>query len=48
MLRLLRRIGPRSPVLAMLFWVVAALAALTALFTAFYFLDRYLPGGGMF
>lgn len=44
----MRRIGPQNPALAVLFWIAVALLAVAAVFTAFYFLDRYLPGGGMF
>ncbi len=48
MLGWLRRLQPRNPVLAVLFWLVATLIALAALFVLFYWLDNYLPGQGMF
>ncbi len=48
MIGLLRRFQPRNPFLAILYWTVATLVALTALFVLFYFLDNYLPGQGMF
>jgi len=44
----LRRLQPRNPVLAVLFWMVATLVALAVLFVLFYWLDNYLPGQGMF
>jgi hypothetical protein len=44
----LRRLGPRNPILAVLFWVVLAALLIALLFTAFWYLDRFLPGGGMF
>jgi hypothetical protein len=48
MLGWLRRLQPRNPVLAVLFWMVATLIALAVLFVLFYWLDNYLPGQGMF
>lgn len=42
------RIVPRNRALAVVFWIAVALVAVAAVFTAFYFLDEYLPGGGMF
>lgn len=44
----LRRIGPRNPFLAVLFWVAMTAVAIAVLFTAFWYLDRFLPGAGMF
>jgi hypothetical protein len=44
----LRRHQPNNPVLAILYWAGATLAALLVLFLIFYFLDDYLPGQGMF
>lgn len=48
MRRFLRRVTPENPVLAVLLWVVVALVGVAGLFTLFFYLDRYLPGGGMF
>jgi hypothetical protein len=48
MFRFLRRFQPRPLGLAVLYWTVLTVVALAALFVAFYFLDDYLPGGGMF
>lgn len=48
MFRLLRRYQPRPLVLAVLYWTMLTLAALVALFFVFYWLDGFLPGGGMF
>jgi hypothetical protein len=44
----LRRVGPRNPVLAILYWVALIVVALAVVFTAFWYLDRFLPGSGMF
>lgn len=44
----LRRLGPRNPILAVVFWVAVAAMVILLLFTAFWYLDRFLPGGGMF
>ena len=44
----LRRHQPRNPLLAILYWAAATVAALLVLFLIFYFLDDYLPGQGMF
>jgi hypothetical protein len=48
MFAFLRRHQPRNVVLAILYWSAATLIALGALFVAFYFLDNFLPGQGMF
>ena len=48
MLGFLRRRAPERPVLRALFWTVLGLLAVALLFLAFFFFDRYLPGGGMF
>lgn len=50
MLGFLRRRSPRSPFLAVLYWIVLALVAVTVVFALFYLLDvdRLVPGGGMF
>ncbi|MGH2739575.1 MAG: hypothetical protein ACRDH6_03710 [Actinomycetota bacterium] len=48
MFRFLRRFQPRNVVLAILYWVVLTIVALTAIFTIFFFIDDYLPGAGMF
>lgn len=48
MLGWLRRLQPRNPALAVLFWIMATLIALAILFVLFYWLDNYLPGQGMF
>jgi hypothetical protein len=48
MFSFLRRHQPGSPVLAVLYWVVAVVLAVAALFFVFYWLDNFLPGGGMF
>jgi hypothetical protein len=48
MFALLRRHQPRNPVLAVLYWVGATLLAVALLFVAFYYLDNFLPGQGMF
>ncbi|HEX2025582.1 MAG TPA: hypothetical protein VHH92_04215 [Actinomycetota bacterium] len=48
MFAFLRRHQPQNPVLAVLYWVVAVAIAMALLFFAFYWLDNYLPGGGMF
>lgn len=45
---LLRRLGPRRPFLAVILWVALGAMLLTALFAAFWYLDRFLPGEGMF
>ena len=47
MLRLARRLSPRNPFAAVLFWAALVVTGLVALFTAFYLLDGYLPGAGM-
>lgn len=47
MTRLLRRLQPGNPVLAVLFWVAVMVVVLAALFLMFFFLDNYLPGQGM-
>lgn len=48
MLRVLRRVSPRNPFLAAILWVGVVLAVLVGLFFAFFYLDRFLPGSGMF
>jgi hypothetical protein len=48
MFRFLRRYQPRPAALAVLYWTVLTLGVLVVLFFAFYFLDGFLPGGGMF
>jgi hypothetical protein len=48
MLGWVRRRQPRNPLLAFLYWIVATLLALAALFAVFYWLDNFLPGQGMF
>jgi hypothetical protein len=48
MLGWLRRLQPRNPVLAVLYWMAATLIALAALFVVFYLLDDVLPGAGRF
>lgn len=48
MIGFLRRHQPRNPVLAVLFWIAAIVVALVILFVAFYYLDNFLPGQGMF
>lgn len=48
MLRFVRRASPRNPLLAILYWVVLAAAVLVGLFFAFFYVDRFLPGSGMF
>jgi hypothetical protein len=48
MFSLLRRYQPKNPLLAILYWAGATLLALAVLFVAFYFLDNFLPGQGMF
>lgn len=48
MLGFLRRRQPHNPVLAVLYWAAAMLLVLAVLFVAFYYLDNYLPGQGMF
>lgn len=48
MIGFLRKRQPRQPVLAVLYWLVLLLVTLAVLFTAFWFLDAYLPGEGMF
>ena len=42
MLGWLRRLQPRNPVLAVLFWLVAMLIALAALFVIFFLVDDLL------
>jgi hypothetical protein len=44
----LRRFQPRNPVLAVLFWALVTIVVLAMLFVAFFYLDNFLPGGGMF
>jgi hypothetical protein len=46
-IRLLRRLRPVNPVLAVLFWAAVVVVLLAALFLVFFFLDNYLPGQGM-
>ncbi len=48
MLRFLRRASPRNLFLAILYWALLAAAVLVGLFFAFFYLDRFLPGSGMF
>ncbi|HZA60137.1 MAG TPA: hypothetical protein VE754_00460 [Actinomycetota bacterium] len=48
MIGFLRRRQPRNPFLAVVFWVLILAVTLGILFVAFYFLDNYLPGQGMF
>lgn len=48
MIRFLRRRQPRNRALAVVYWVVITLAVLAGVFVAFYYLDSYLPGDGMF
>jgi hypothetical protein len=48
MFAFLRRHQPRNPMLAVLYWVAATLVVLAVLFVAFYYLDNFLPGQGMF
>ena len=48
MFRLLRRYQPKPPALAVLYWAVVTVATLAILFVLFFYLDRFLPGGGMF
>jgi hypothetical protein len=46
-IRLLRRGQPKSPILAVLYWVAVIVVLLAVLFVLFFFLDNYLPGQGM-
>ncbi len=48
MLRLLRRVTPRNPFLATILWLAIVIGLLVGLFFAFFYLDRFLPGSGMF
>ena len=48
MIRMLRRWSPSNPLLATLYWVVLIVGVLVGLFFLFYFIDPFLPGGGMF
>jgi hypothetical protein len=48
MFRLLRRFQPKFVPLAVLYWMALTIVALVVLFVAFYYLDGFLPGGGMF
>jgi hypothetical protein len=48
MLGFLRRHQPPNPLLAVLYWAGATLVVLALLFVAFYYLDNFLPGQGMF
>lgn len=48
MIGFLSRLSPRNPLLAVLFWVALGVVALAGLFAAFWYLDRFLPGEGMF
>ena len=48
MFRFLRRHQPSGVPLAILYWTALTLVALVVLFLTFYWLDSYLPGGGMF
>ena len=48
MIGFLRKRQPGHPALAFLYWVAVVVVVLAALFTAFWFLDAYLPGEGMF
>jgi hypothetical protein len=48
MFAFLRKHQPRSALLAVLYWAGATLVALGLLFVAFYYLDNFLPGQGMF
>jgi hypothetical protein len=41
------RFQPRSPLLAVLYWVLVLVAVLAVLFAAFFYLDNFLPGQGM-
>ena len=42
------RFQPRNPFLAAVYWILVLAVVLAVLFTAFFFLDDYLPGQGMF
>jgi hypothetical protein len=42
------RFQPRPPLLAALYWVLLVVVLLAVLFAAFFYLDNYLPGQGMF
>jgi len=44
----LRRRQPRNPALAVVYWLAILAVTLAVLFIAFFYLDNYLPGGGMF
>lgn len=48
MIGFLRRRSPANPALAVLYWLALAVTTVTAVFIAFWYLDRYLPGAGMF
>ncbi len=48
MFRLLRRHQPKVTALAVLYWAGLTVAALAILFVVFFYVDRFLPGGGMF
>ena len=48
MFRLLRRHQPKAPVLAILYWTGVTVFTLAILFVVFFYVDRFLPGGGMF
>lgn len=49
MIRLLRRVAPRNPFLAALFWLGLLVGALALLwFVVFPWVDGFLPGSGMF
>jgi hypothetical protein len=48
MFRFLRRYQPKATALAVLYWTGISLGVLVVLFFAFYLLDGFLPGGGMF
>ena len=48
MIRALRRWSPRNPLLATLYWIGLVVGVLVGLFFFFYWVDKYLPGAGMF
>lgn len=48
MFAFLRRHQPGNALLAILYWAGAMVVVLGLLFVAFYFLDNFLPGQGMF